>query len=117
MLKENDEIFCLFKEYKQKISQDAEKNNERVYGIDQMASRLAVAHVIHKVFQDGIAIDMTVLETKNIPPTVRKVNKTWQEKLGDDIEGKEELEIMRNNFAVTSTSTTANAEVDWKING
>ena len=79
MLEENDEIFRLFKEYKQKIFQDAETNNEHVYGVDQMASRLALSYVIHKVFQDGVGIDMKVLKTKNIPPTAKKINETWLE--------------------------------------
>ena len=95
MLEENDEIFGLFKEYKQKIIQDAENNNERVYGIDQMASRLALAYAINKFF------------IVNSPPTARKVNKTWEEKFDDSAEA----EIMQNNFAATSSSANVNVKI------
>jgi len=96
ILKKTDKIFNMYNQYKELIHSDAKENDNRVYGTDQLAAQLTVAHMLDHV---------VCLFKEDKPPTaktVKKVNKTWQEKFGDGIEGKEELEIMRINFEVTA---------------
>jgi len=108
ILKADDKIFTMYKQYKEFLHNDAKDNEKPVYGVDSMASRLTVAHILDHVI---------CLVKEDKPPTVRKVNNTWKrdmektETLGSAME---ELEIMRNNAQVTSTS--ANVKIDWERN-
>ena len=99
ILKEDDKIFTMYKQYKELIHKDAEKNKDNVYGVDQMASRLVVAHMLDHVI---------CLFKEDKSPTAKKINKLWEEAFDDSDEPK----IMQNNFAVTSSS--ANVEIDWE---
>ena len=78
VLNENDKIYTMYRQYKELIHKEAEENDNRVYGTDQMASRLVVAHML----------DHVVCLLKNEDEEPVKVRK---------IERNEELEIMRNN--------------------
>ena len=74
VLKTDDKIFTMYRQYKELIHKDAEENDNRVYGTDQLAAQLTVAHML----------DHVVCLLKN-------------EKEEPIIAGNEELEIMRNN--------------------
>ena len=78
VLKEDDKIFTMYKQYKELIHKDVEENDNRVYGTDQLAAQLTVAHML----------DHVVCLLKNEDEEPVKVRK---------IERNEELEIMRNN--------------------
>ena len=122
VLKEDDKIFTMYRQYKELIHKDAEENDNHVYGTDQLAAQLTVAHMLDHV------ICLNIFKEDKLP-TARKVNK-----FGDGVEGKEELEIMRNNSKVTSTylpnqckycggtqltttsATSSSANVNVKIN-
>ena len=101
VLTEDDKIFTMYRQYQDLIIKDVEKGNGFVYGVDQLAARLTVAHMLDHV---------VCLFKKDESPTVRKVNNTWKEKFGDKVEGKEELEIMQNNATLTSTSADS---ISW----
>jgi len=88
VLKEDDKIFTMYKQYKELIHKDVEKNDNRVYGTDQLAAQLTVAHMLDHVI---------CLVKEDKPPTVRKVNDTWMDKFG-------------------TTSTSANVKIDWERN-
>jgi hypothetical protein len=105
ILKEDDKIFTVYRQYKEFIYKDAEENDANVYGTDQLAARLTVAHMLDHV---------VCLFTGDESSTVKMVNNMWEKKFGDGVEGKEELEIMQNNFQVTSSST--DIEIDWGRN-
>ena len=45
VLEKDDKIFTMYKQYKELIHKDAEKNDNRVYGTDQLAVQLTVAHM------------------------------------------------------------------------
>ena len=64
ILKEDDKIFTMYKQYIDLIRDDVEKNNEFVYGIDQLAARLTVAHMLDHV------VGLIKNET---PPTANKI--------------------------------------------
>ena len=49
ILKEDDKIYTMYRQYKELIHKEAEENDNRVYGTDQMASRLVVAHMLDHV--------------------------------------------------------------------
>ena len=74
ILKEDDKVFTMYKQYKELIHKDVEENDNRVYGTDQLAAQLTVAHMLDHV---------VCLFKEDIQPTARKVNKTWREKFGD----------------------------------
>ena len=101
ILKEDDKIFTMYRQYKELIHKDAEENDNHVYGTDQLAAQLTVAHMLDHV---------VCLFKENKPPTARKINKTWEEKFDDSDESK----IMRNNFAVTSSSSNIKINKDKK---
>ena len=65
ILQDDDKILNMYKQYKNLIHEDAEKNGQVVYGVDQMASRLTVAHILDQV---------VCLMPGELPPTVKKVN-------------------------------------------
>lgn len=67
MEEKTDKIFSTYKRYHKLISEDAEKTESFVYGIDQLAARLTVAHVIDD------ALDVL---KKDKPPTANKINIT-----------------------------------------
>ena len=98
VLKTDDKMFTMYRQYQSLIREDAEKNDAFVYGIDQLASRLTVAHMLDHV--------VCLLKNEEEEPVkVRKIiNKssfTWKDKVDNDI-GKEESEIMHNNAKVYS---------------
>mgnify|MGYP001175942519 FL=1 len=101
VLKEDDKIFTMYRQYKELIHKDAEENDNRVYGTDQLAAQLTVAHMLDHV---------VCLFNKDEPPKARKVNKTWEEKFDDSAEA----EIMQNNFAATSSSANVNVKIKNK---
>ena len=78
VLKTDDKIFTMYRQYKELIHKDVEENDNRVYGTDQLAAQLTVAHML----------DHVVCLLKNEDEEPVKVRK---------IERNEELEIMRNN--------------------
>ncbi len=78
VLKADDKIFTMYRQYKELIHKDVEENDNRVYGTDQLAAQLTVAHML----------DHVVCLLKNEDEEPVKVRK---------IERNEELEIMRNN--------------------
>ena len=91
VLNENDKIYTMYRQYKELIHNEAEENNNRVYGTDQLAAQLTVAHMLDHV---------VCLLKKDDLPTVKKVNDTWKqdmEKTKTLGSAMEELEIMRNN--------------------
>ena len=49
ILKDDDKIYTMYRQYKELIHKEAEENDNRVYGTDQMASRLVVAHMLDHV--------------------------------------------------------------------
>ena len=49
MLKEDDKIFTMYKQYKELIHKDAEETEARVYGTDQLAAQLTIAHMLDHV--------------------------------------------------------------------
>lgn len=44
-----DKIFQMFKAYKDLLTTHAKETNDLIYGIDQMASRLVIAHLLDDV--------------------------------------------------------------------
>ena len=101
VLQDDDKIYTMYIQYKELIHKEAEENDNRVYGTDQMASRLVVAHMLDHV---------VCLFKKDKLPTARKVNNTWEETFDDSDESK----IMRNNFTVTSSSSNIKINKDKK---
>ena len=91
ILKEDDKIFTMYRQYKELIHKDAEENENFVYGTDQLAAQLTIAHMLDHV---------VCLFKEDKLPTVREVDKTWEKKFDDSAEA----EIMQNNFQVTSSS-------------
>ena len=67
ILKEDDKIYTMYRQYKEFIHKEAEENNNRVYGTDQLAAQLTVAHMLDH---------MICLFKEDEPPTARKINKT-----------------------------------------
>ena len=66
-LKKDDKIFTMYKQYKELIHKDAEETEARVYGTDQLAAQLTVAHMLDHVvclLKDG----------EEEPVGVRKLN-------------------------------------------
>ena len=66
MEKKTDKIFNTYKQYRELIIEDAQKTDGFVYGIDQLAARLTVAHVMD---------DALRFLKNDKPPTAHKVNK------------------------------------------
>jgi len=60
ILTNDDKIFNVYKQYKELIHKDAEKNDNRVYGTDQLAAQLTVAHMLDHV---------VCLFKEDMPPT------------------------------------------------
>jgi len=52
ILQKDDKIFTIYKQYIDLIRDDVEKNNEFVYGIDQLAARLTTAHLIDGLIEE-----------------------------------------------------------------
>jgi len=67
MKDKTDKIFSIYKQYQDLIVEDANKGTGIVYGVDQLAARLTVAHAIDN------ALD-TLQNDK--PPTANKINVT-----------------------------------------
>ena len=103
VLKEDDKIFTMYRQYKELIHKDAEENDNHVYGTDQLAAQLTVAHMLDHV------VCLNIFKEDKLP-TARKVNKTWEEKFDDSAEA----EIMQNNFAATSSSANVNVKIKNK---
>ena len=109
ILKDDDKVFTMYKQYKELIHKDVEEKDKRVYGTDQLAVQLTVAHMLDHVI---------CLLKEDKPPTAKKVNNTWKETFDDNAEA----EIMRNNAIVTgeSPSTTSTStgftHMNW-VNG
>ena len=49
VLKTDDKIFTMYRQYKELIHKDAEENDNRVYGTDQLAAQLTVAHMLDHI--------------------------------------------------------------------
>ena len=49
VLRDDDKIFTMYRQYKELIHKDAEENDNRVYGTDQLAAQLTVAHMLDHV--------------------------------------------------------------------
>ena len=64
MLKEDDKIFTMYKQYKELIHKDAEETEARVYGTDQLAAQLTIAHMLDHV---------VCLIKEEQPPTAPKI--------------------------------------------
>ena len=64
MIDKSDTIFSTYKYYRDLISEDAKNNDSFVYGIDQLAARLTVAHVID---------DALRFLKNDKPPTAHKI--------------------------------------------
>ena len=74
MEEKTDRIFSTYKRYHKLISEDAEKTESFVYGIDQLAARLTVAHVIDDAL-DVLKV-VVLVGSKDKPPTANKINIT-----------------------------------------
>ena len=96
VLKEDDKIFTMYKQYKELIYQDAEKHGNFVYGVDQMASRLVVAHMFDHV---------VCLIKEDKPSTTKEIKKGPQTLL-------ETFSVPKKSF-ITGTATD-DGEIDWK---
>ena len=93
ILKEDDKIFTKYGQYKELIHKDAEKSGNFVYGVDQLASRLVIAHML-----DHVVCLLKPLDLENIPPNVRKIKKA----------PKTLLEL----YSETSTSVSSEGKID-----
>ena len=91
ILKEDDKIFTMYKQYKELIHKDAEKSENFVYGVDQMASRLVVAHMLDRVI---------CLIKEDKPSTVKKLKKAPQT-------------LLETFSGTTTTSSSDTAEINW----
>jgi len=74
MEKKTDKIFNTYKQYRELIIEDSQKTvsgtaNGFVYGIDQLASRLTVAHVID---------DALRFLKNDKSPTAHKINRKYE---------------------------------------
>ena len=49
VLNADDKIYTMYKQYQTLIHEDAENNDSFVYGVDQLAARLTVAHMLDHV--------------------------------------------------------------------
>jgi hypothetical protein len=90
----------MYRQYKELIHKDAEKNDNHVYGTDQLAAQLTVAHML-----DHMVCLFKKDEFPILPEEEEKV-KNWVSGFGtweDKFEDSAETEIMRNNFKITST--------------
>jgi len=65
ILKEEDKVFTMYKQYKELIHKDAEESEGRVYGVDQLAVQLTVAHMLDHV---------VCLDKEDKLPTAREVD-------------------------------------------
>ena len=94
ILKEDDKIYTMYRQYKELIHKEAEENDNRVYGTDQMASRLVVAHMLDHV---------ACLIKEDKPSTVKKLKKAPQ--------------TLLETFSGTTTSSSSDTtEIDWNRN-
>ena len=91
VLKADDKIFTMYKQYKELIYNDAEENGKPVYGVDQMASRLAIAHMLDHIV-------CLIKEDKS--PTVKKLKKAPQT-------------LLETFSGTTTTSSSDTAEINW----
>jgi len=66
VLKDDDKVFTMYKHYKELIHKDVEEKDNRVYGIDQLAVQLTVAHMLDHV---------VCLIKEDKPPTAKKIKK------------------------------------------
>ena len=71
VLKEDDKIFSMFKQYKELIHKDAKESDNLVYGTDQMASRLVVAHMLDHV--------VCLMKEEDVSTAI-KVNDVWMKR-------------------------------------
>ena len=69
MAEKTDKIFNTYKQYRVLIIEDAQKTDGFVYGIDQLASRLTVAHVID---------DALRFLKNDKSPTAHKINRKYE---------------------------------------
>jgi len=65
ILREDDKIFTMYRQYQTLIVEDVEKESRFVYGVDQLAARLTVAHMLDHVVS---------LIKEDAPPTAKKIN-------------------------------------------
>ena len=90
-LKENDKIFNTYKQYKELIHKDAKENGNFVYGTDQLAAQLTVAHILDHV---------VCLIKEDKLPTVNELKKAPQ--------------TLLETFSETNTSASSDTvEIDW----
>jgi|TARA_R110000824_G_scaffold363647_1_gene551701 hypothetical protein len=78
MIEEDDKVFTMYKQYKALIHKDAVEGANHVYGTDQLAAWLTVAHTLDhavSVLADTKTYDAaTTLDKAHVP-----VNATWKE--------------------------------------
>ena len=79
VLKADDKILNMYKQYRTLIHEDAEENGQVVYGVDQMASRLTVAHMLDHVVCLLKNEEETPIKGEKAPKTLLE---TYQEELG-----------------------------------
>ena len=65
VLKEDDKIFTMYKQYKELIHKDAEEGGNFVYGTDQLAAQLTVAHMLDHI--------VCLAKNDDHPPVVKQV--------------------------------------------
>ena len=94
ILKEDDKIFTMYRQYKELIHKDAEKSGNLVYGTDQLAAQLTVAHML-----DHVVCLLKPLDLENIPPNVRKIKKAPK--------------TLLESYSETSTSASSEGKIDW----
>tara|TARA_Y100000296_G_C5159708_1_gene251116 strand:- start:224 stop:556 length:333 start_codon:yes stop_codon:yes gene_type:complete len=99
ILKEDDKIFTMYKQYKELIHRDAEEGENRVYGTDQLAAQLTVAHMLDHVVCLNIGDNPS---KEDRPPTVKKLKKAPQT-------------LLEISSGTTTTSSSDTADIDWKI--
>jgi len=76
VLKENDKIFTMYRQYKELIHKDAEENDNHVYGTDQLAAQLTVAHMLDHV---------VCLFKEDKPSMAREVDRENEERLWERV--------------------------------
>jgi len=95
VLKDDDKVFTMYKHYKELIHKDAEENDNHVYGTDQLAAQLTVAHMLDHV---------VCLIKEDKPSTVKKLKETPQTLL-------ETFSVTKKPF-ITGIATD-DGEIDW----
>ena len=73
MIEEDDKLFTMYTQYKALIHKNAVKNENRVYGVDQLAAWLTVGHTL-----DNMASLLKETKIFGTATNLDKVNDTWK---------------------------------------